>query len=138
MVRKNSMGKAAKVKKYGKYISSSLNDCAKVSYNNHKENFSLGGEINSGCLNDLESFDASKRSKACSILAEVFSRPQNDKTECKYASSDVLNKLSLRLVDADSQVCMFAAAALRNISSSCSVNVNNQMIKSSIIGNIYV
>jgi outer membrane murein-binding lipoprotein Lpp len=66
---------------------------------------------------DLASLEESKRQKACMLLADLYSFNISNKFSLDtLTSSSILNKLSMRLVDASEKVRVQGASALKNLS----------------------
>jgi hypothetical protein len=83
---------------------------------------------------DLASLDESKRQKACMLLADLYSFNISNKISLEtLTSSNILSKLSMRLVDSSEKVRVEGASALKNLSESKDSAIIKRLISLGIL-----
>lgn len=102
----NNMGKAKNIKKHRKRVGQTSEP---VQLANHDQDVKVNL-----LLTNIGSIHDKKRAEACVLLANVFSKDVNNPVVLdKMSSSEILGKLSMRLVDSVEIVRLHAAGALR-------------------------
>lgn len=83
---------------------------------------------------DLASLEEGKRQKACMLLADLYRFNVSNKFSLDtLTSSNILSKLSMRLVDTSDKVRVQASSALKNLSESKDAAIIHRLISMGII-----